>query len=133
MAMSIGLHMPTHFQSFAKGKISLTESEISQRANLWAHCLIAHGRVCSLKGIAAMRTQGTASDPNSLIATSKRISPRLTYQLSLHRLVMRCCTAIQKNGLITLSADQERAMDILIHIFMEELRDMEHEAESGES
>lgn len=132
MAMTIGLHMPTQFQSFAKGKVSLTEPEISYRANLWAHCLIVHGRMCSLKGIAAMRTQASTNDPSNLIAASKRISPRLAYHLHIHRVVMRCCLAIQKNGLITLSEDQERAMEILAHIFVEQLRDIEHKAHSGE-
>lgn len=79
-----------------------------------------------------MKTQATASDP-SLNISNKRIQPRLAYHLHLHRTVMRCSLAIQKNGLMTLSEDQERAMCILIHIFSEQLKDSAHEAESGKS
>lgn len=132
IAMTIGLHVPLSTQEFFRKKISLTEADINERAELWTHCLIAHGRVCCMKGIAAMRTHAVASDPDTLSVINSRLSPQLEYQSKLHRIVMRCNLAVQKNGLRTLTMDQERAMEILTHIFTEQLDEFAHEASTGE-
>ena len=80
-----------------------------------------------------MNTQTIASEPLSLNAIGKHVPHWLAYQLRLHRIVIRCCVAIQKNGLLTLSEDQERGMEILVRIFSEQLNDIEYEADSGKS
>ena len=49
---AIGLHVPVATQDFSRGKVNISDSDVSFRTQLWTHCLIAHGRVCSLKGIA---------------------------------------------------------------------------------
>ena len=128
MAMTQGFHNPVSTQEYFKNKITLTEADLNIRAELWTQCLISHGRVCSMKGIAAMRAQAIAPDPDVSDAIAKRIRPELAYHLRLHRVVMRCFLALQKNGLINMSVDQERAMLIFIHLFTEQLADMQHEA-----
>lgn len=50
LAMQCGLHHPVATQDFARVKIKLTETEIQRRAELWAYCVIAYQRLCSLMG-----------------------------------------------------------------------------------
>ena len=131
MAMQIGLHVPLSSQEFSKAKILLTDAEINQRTELWTHCLIAHGRICCMKGIAAMKTDAVSSDPETRNLINERLTLRLSYHKRLHSILMRCHLALQKNGLRKLSLDQERALEILIPVFMEQLHDIGHEAISG--
>jgi hypothetical protein len=61
----------------------------------------------------------------------QRISPKLKFELKLQDVVTRCCIAVAQNGLRTMTADQERSLDTLLHVFQAQITSVGLEYASG--
>lgn len=75
----------------------------------------------------------TTQDIEQRKALMRSISPSLRLQLNLQSIVARCCKALLEIGLQNMSEDSERAMDVLLGVFVAQIKDIEHESTSGES
>jgi hypothetical protein len=132
MAMQMGLHIPTSSQDFSRVKVNLTEKQIVKRAELWGYCVVTYQRSCAFKGYSPLALLETYQDSEQRHTLLQRISRSLRFQLRLNGVLTRCSSALLQNGLRVMSKDQEHAMEILIRVFEATLKDVEHDATSGE-
>lgn len=128
VAMQLGLHVPVATQDFARTRINLTEAEIERRAELWGFVLVVYQRLLSLLGQTPFILSDTTQDIEQRKSLHRSLSSELQLQLSLQTIISRCSKALLNIGLQTMSTDQERAMDVLLEVFSQQIRDHEHEA-----
>lgn len=126
-AMQCGLHVPVATQDFGRVKIKLTEPEIQRRAELWAYCVIVYQRLCSLMGQTPFVLVDTAQDIEQRKYLQRCLSATLQLQLNLQTIVSRCCKALLGIGLQVMSSDQERAMNVVLDVFMQQVKDHEYD------
>ncbi|KAF2103010.1 hypothetical protein NA57DRAFT_71993 [Rhizodiscina lignyota] len=126
LAMQLGLHHPTATQDFARVRIKLTEAEIIRRAELWAWCVIVYQRLSSLMGQTPFILVDTVQDIEQRRRLIQSLSPSLKLQLDFQNIVCRACKALLENGLQIMSNDQERAMSVLLGVFIAQIKDLEY-------
>lgn len=66
------------------------------------------------------------SEPDQRALILRKISSSVREQLEIQNVVAECCQALSRNGLRTMSADQERSLDIISKVF--EARIEEHQS-----
>lgn len=128
VAMQLGLHVPVATQDFARVRINLTDAEIQRRAELWAFVLIVYQRLVSVTGQTPFILSDTAQDVEQRNFLKRSLAPDVLLQLNLQTIISRCCKALLGVGLQTMSTDQERALDIIVEVFTQQIKDHEHEA-----
>jgi hypothetical protein len=89
-------------------------------------------RGCGIVGQFPLSVLDISYEPEQMQILHDRISPSLKFQLQLHRIEMRCCAAMQENGLRHLTADGEKTMEIMLRAFETQLKDIEYQASTGD-
>lgn len=126
MAMQNGLHIPMLSHEFSKVRIPApSEADMTRRSELWAHCVLVYQRACLCKGQSARSFLDLEHEPGQSQILFQRISPALMLEIKCQEISVRCCSAVLENGVRTLSADQERALDIIIRTYENQVKDVE--------
>jgi hypothetical protein len=86
---------------------------------------------CGLVGQYPLSVLDIGYEPEHARTLNERITPTLRYQLQLHRIEMRCCTAMQEIGLRNMTKDREKTLEIILRSFEAQLKDLESEATTG--
>ncbi|KAH8805215.1 hypothetical protein F5884DRAFT_442907 [Xylogone sp. PMI_703] len=130
MAMQMGLHQPIASQDLSRCRLQNNDINLNERAEVWGHCVVVYQQSCmSIGHVPALMntiTGGVHQGGN----IGQRVPSSLRLQVKLGGIVSSCCSAMVENGLQTLSADQERAMGILIKVFESQLKELEPEAKT---
>lgn len=63
----------------------------------------------------------------------QKIPAPLSLQVRCQELVARCCAAVLEIGVRTMSPDQQRALDILLRTYEDQVSDLESQVSSGKS
>lgn len=118
IAMQNGLHIPVSSNEFSRVKISPpSEAVMVRRAELWAHCVVVYQRVFMMKGQSLRALLSLAQDPGQHQVLFDKVSPSLVLKIRCQGIVAQCSEEILKNGVRAMSLDQERALNIILHIY----------------
>ena len=63
----------------------------------------------------------------------QRMSAHLKFELQLQHVVTRCCIAVARNGLRTMSPEQERSLDTLLIVFLDQIESITPDDTSSEA
>lgn len=74
----------------------------------------------------------TVQDIEQRKALMENLSTSLKLQLDVQNIVSRACKAFLEIGLQTMSDDQERAMSVLLKVFVAQIQDLEYMAANCE-
>ena len=72
-----------------------------------------------------------AQDPEQHQVLFDKVSPSLVLKIRCQGLVAQCSEAVLKNGVRTMSLDQEHALDILLHTYEDQIDELELQAVDG--
>lgn len=148
LAMLNGLHIPMSTHEFAKMKKNhLAEIDIHRRSELWAHCIIVYqqyvchstGELSCLMYSRACLSKGQPGRalldlvPESGKTLFERLHPSVSLRLKCLDISTRCSCAVLENGVRTMSAEQERALNIILRTFEHQLDDLEAQLPPSES
>ncbi|KAL1964856.1 hypothetical protein VTN77DRAFT_6358 [Rasamsonia byssochlamydoides] len=130
LAMQNGLHIPMSTHEFAKMKRNhLSEIDVHRRSELWAQCIIVYQRACLCKGQAGRALLDLV--PESGRTLCERLCPSVSLQLKCLDIATRCSCAVLENGVRNMSAEQERALNIILRTFEHQLDDLEAQLPSN--
>lgn len=93
--------------------------------------MLKRGRACVAKGQSARTLVNLEQDPGQSQLLLQKITPSLVLRVKSQELTARCSAAVLENGVRTMSAEQERALDILLRAFESQISDLEAQAISG--
>ncbi|QRD89666.1 Zn(II)2Cys6 transcription factor [Aspergillus flavus] len=126
IAMQNGLHIPMSSHEFTKKRIPApSEAELVRRAELWTRCVIVYQRACSIKGHPPRSFLELEQDFGQREVDVRKLSPSLVLERKCQELVARCSAAVLEIGVRTMSLEQERALDILLRTFENQVTDLE--------
>ncbi|PIG90106.1 Zn(II)2Cys6 transcription factor [Aspergillus arachidicola] len=126
IAMQNGLHIPMSSHEFTKKRIPApSEAELVRRSELWTRCVIVYQRACSIKGHPPRSFLELEQDFGQREVDLQRLSPSLVLERKCQELVARCSAAVLEIGVRTMSLEQERALDILLRTFENQVTDLE--------
>ncbi|KAE8372812.1 C6 zinc finger domain protein [Aspergillus bertholletiae] len=126
IAMQNGLHIPMSSHEFTKKRIPApSEAELGRRSELWARCVIVYQRACSIKGHPPRSFMELEQDFGQREVLVQKLSPSLSLEGRCQELVARCSAAVLEIGVRTMSLEQERALDILLRVFENQVTDLE--------
>ncbi|BDD61279.1 hypothetical protein MAP00_006338 [Monascus purpureus] len=126
IAMQNALHIPMSSHEFSRVKIpALSEADMIRRSELWAHCIIVYKLTCVCKGQCANPLVNFEQDPGEKQVLFHKIDPSLLLKVKCQEIVAKCSAAALENGMRNMSADQERALDILLRNFESQANDLE--------
>ncbi|KAE8311773.1 hypothetical protein BDV41DRAFT_565524 [Aspergillus transmontanensis] len=132
IAMQNGLHIPMSSHEFTKKRIPApSEAELVRRSELWTRCVIVYQRACSIKGHPPRSFLELEQDFGQREVDLQRLSPSLVLERKCQELVARCCAAVLEIGVRTMSLKQERALDILLRTFENQVTDLEAQLSQG--
>ncbi|KAE8151098.1 hypothetical protein BDV25DRAFT_100090 [Aspergillus avenaceus] len=132
-AMQNGLHFPMSSHEFTKIKIPApSEEELIQRSELWARCVIVYQRSCAMKGHPAHSFMRLEQDLGQRQGLLRKIAPCLGLERQCQELIARCSTAVLELGVRTMSAEQERALDILLRTYEMQVTDIEYQVATSQ-
>ncbi|KAL2834667.1 C6 zinc finger domain protein [Aspergillus pseudoustus] len=116
IAMGNGLHIPMSSHEFSRVKIPVpSEGDLVRRSELWAHTVIVYQRLCMIKGQLPRGLVSPSQDPRQYQPPFDTIAPWLVLRLRCQELIVRCSESVSENGVRSMSIEQERALDALLH------------------
>ncbi|KAJ5217961.1 uncharacterized protein N7498_000060 [Penicillium cinerascens] len=126
IAMQNGLHIPMSSHEFSRVKIAApSEPDLLRRSELWAHSVIVYQRVCVTKGQLPRALGNLGQDPAQRQVLFEKIAPWMALKLRCQELIAKCSEAAMENGMRTMSPDQERALDIILRMYEDQVDDLE--------
>lgn len=84
-----------------------------------------------MKGQSLRALLNLAQDPGQHQVLFDKVSLSLVLKIRCQGLVAQCSDAVLKNGLRDMSLDQERALDILLRTYEDQLDELELQAANG--
>ncbi|PLB38867.1 fungal specific transcription factor domain-containing protein [Aspergillus candidus] len=125
IAMQHGLHIPMSSHEFSKIKLPTpSETDMVRRSELWAHCVITYQRSCMIKGQAPRSLVDFEHDLGQRQSLFRRIEPSLILQMKCQDVIARCSGAVQEIGVRAMTTHQEKALDILLREFENQVIDL---------
>lgn len=90
-------------------------------------------RVCVTKGQLPRALGNLGQDPAQRQVLFEKIAPWMALKLRCQELIAKCSEAATENGMRTMSPDQERALDIILRTYEDQVDDLELQAVTGRS
>lgn len=131
MAMQIGLHLPLSSQEYSKVRLRLSETEVNHRIQTWAYCILVYQEICVGKGTPPVLLGDISHDPEQRRVLLQKIDPHLRSEIKIQEIIAKFCVAVSNHALRSLSADQERSLSVLIHVFQSQIEDIRLDSSSG--
>ncbi|KAL4920747.1 hypothetical protein BDW62DRAFT_198631 [Aspergillus aurantiobrunneus] len=129
VAMQYGMHNPVSSHEFYKTKHPLPSPvDITHRSELWAYTIITYQRACLMKGQPPRTLPDMAHDINQRKVLYQHMSPYVRIRMKAQEIVTQCGAAVSGYGVLTLTAADERGLDLLLKAYEQRVCDLHIDA-----
>ncbi|KAL2868058.1 uncharacterized protein BJX67DRAFT_60109 [Aspergillus lucknowensis] len=128
VAMQYGMHNPLSAHEFYKTKLPPpSDTDILRRSELWAYTIIVYQRSCLMKGQPPRSLPEVAQDVDQRKVLHRTISPGLRIEMVAQEIVTECGAAVNEYGVINLTEEQERGLDLVLRAYEQQIANLHSE------
>ncbi|KAL4932895.1 uncharacterized protein BDV17DRAFT_299454 [Aspergillus undulatus] len=129
VAMQHGMHNPVSSHEFHKTKQPMPlVVDISRRSELWAYTIITYQRACLMKGQPPRTLPDMAHDVQQRKVLYQHMSPHVRTRMKAQEVVTQCGAAVNKYGVLNLTAANEDGLDLLLEAYEQRVLDLHIDA-----
>ncbi|KAL4800350.1 hypothetical protein BDV19DRAFT_174420 [Aspergillus venezuelensis] len=125
VAMQYGMHNPVSSHEFYKTKQPMPSMvDINRRSELWAYTIITYQRACLMKGQPPRTLPDMAHDIQQRKVLYQHMLPHVRTRMKAQEIVTQCGAAVNKYGVLNLTAANEEGLDLLLEAYEQRVRDL---------
>ncbi|KAL4938116.1 hypothetical protein BDV06DRAFT_232093 [Aspergillus oleicola] len=125
VAMQHGMHNPVSSHEFYKTKQPMPPMvDINRRSELWAYTIITYQRACLMKGQPPRTLPDMAHDIQQRKVLYQHMSPHVRTRMKAQEIVTQCGAAVNKYGVLNLTAANEGGLDLLLEAYEQRVLDL---------